>query len=64
MIFNVIKKYPQNAITKTIAESVSGEIPNIETKYFRLSFIGICSKVTQSKIENFVNDFEKMPRLN
>ena len=57
MIVNVIKKYLQNAITKTNAESVSGEIPNIETRYFKLSFIGMYSKVTQNKIEKLCKRF-------
>ena len=51
MIDNVIKKYLQNANNKTNTGSMSNEIPNIETRYFKLPFIGICSKVTQSKIE-------------
>ena len=51
MIDNVIKKYLQNANNKTNTGSMSDEIPNIETRYFKLPFIGICSKVTQNKIE-------------
>ena len=51
MIDNVIKKYFQNAINKTNTKSVSGEIPNIKTRYFNHPFIGMYSKVTQSKIE-------------
>lgn len=64
MIFNVIKKYPQNAITKTIAESVSGEIPNIETRYFIYPFIEMYSKITQNKLKNFLKNIAKMATLN
>ena len=35
-IGNTIKKYLKNAINKTNNERVSGEIPNIETRYFEL----------------------------
>ena len=51
MIDNVIKKYLQNANNKTNTGSMSVEIPNIEIRNFQLPFIGICSKVTQNKIE-------------
>ena len=51
MINNVIKKYPQNAITEMKTGSMQVELPNIETKYFKLPFIGMYSKVTQNKIE-------------
>ena len=64
MIYNnIIKKYLQNAINKTNIESVSGEIPNIEKRYFKLSFIGMYCKLTQKKIENFAKDFAIMPKL-
>ena len=63
MIFNVIKKYLQNAITKTNTESVSGEIPNIETRYFKLSFIGMYSIVTQNKIEKLCKRFCKNAKV-
>ena len=49
MIDNVIKKYLQNAINKTITGSMPVEMPNIETRYFKLPFIGMYSKVTQNK---------------
>ena len=51
MIDNVIKKYLQNTVNKTNTESMPVEMPNIETRYFKLPFIGMYSKVTQSKIE-------------
>ena len=51
MIDNVIKKYLQNVINKTNTGSMSVAMPNIETKYFQLPFIGMYSKVTQNKIE-------------
>ena len=51
MINNVIKKYLQNAITEMKTGSMQVELPNIETKYFKLPFIGMYSKVTQNKIE-------------
>ena len=54
MIDNVIKKYLQNAINKINSGSMSVEMPNIE-RYFKLPFIRMYSKVTQSKIENLCN---------
>ena len=54
MIDNVIKKYLQNAISKMNSGSMSVEMPNIE-RYFKLPFIRMYSKVTQSKIENLCN---------
>ena len=51
MIDNVIKKYLQNAINKTNTGSMSVEMPNTETRYFKLPFIGIYSKVAKNKIE-------------
>ena len=50
MINDVIKKYLQNAINKTNTGSMPVEIPNIETRYFKLPFIGMYSKVTQKQI--------------
>ena len=49
MINNVIKKYLQNVINKTNTESMPVEMPNIETRYFKLPFIGMYSKVTQKQ---------------
>ena len=57
MIDNVIKKYLQNAINKTNTGSMSVEMPNIETRYFKLPFIGMYSKVTQNKIEKLCKRF-------
>ena len=55
MIDNVIKKYLQNAVNKTNKRSMPVEMPNIETKYFKLPFIGMYSKVIQNKIEKKQN---------
>ena len=51
MIDNVIKKYLQTAINKTNTGSMSGEIPNTETRYVNIPFEGMYSKVTKNKIE-------------
>ena len=51
MIDNVIKKYLQNAINKTNTGNMPVEMPNIETKYLKLPFIGMCSKVAHKKNE-------------
>ena len=70
MIDNVIKKYLQNAVNKTNTGSMPVEMPNIETRYFKLPFIGMYSKVLQNKIEkkarlkNFVKYFAKVSKLN
>ena len=64
MIGNVMKKYRQNAINQTNTGSVSGEISNIETRYFKLTFIGMYSKATQNKIEKLCERIAKMPKLN
>ena len=64
MIDNVIKKYLQNAVNKTNTGSMLLEMPNIETRLFQLPFIGMYSKVTQSKIEKLCKNFAKMPNLN
>ena len=67
MIDNVINKYLQNAINKTNTGRMSVETPNIETRYFKLPFIGMYSKATQSKIEKLLKkiekDFAKMSKL-
>ena len=63
MIDNVIKKYLQNAINKTNTGSVSGEIPNIETGYFKLPFIGMYSEITQNKIEKLCKRFCKNDKV-
>ena len=47
MIDNVMKKCLQNAINKTNTRSMPVEMPNIETRYFKLPFIGMYSKVTK-----------------
>ena len=59
MIDNVIKKYLQNAINKMNTGSMPVEMPNIETRHFKLSFIGMYSKVTQKKIEKLCKRFCK-----
>ena len=48
---SVIKKYLQNAVNKTNTGSMPVEMLNIETRYFKLPFIRMYSKVTQNKIE-------------
>ena len=63
MIDNVIKKYLQIAINKANTGSMPVEMPNIETRYFKLPFIGIFSKVTQNKIEKLCNRFCKSAKL-
>ena len=60
MIDNVIEKYFQNAINKTNTGSMSDEMPDIETRYSKLPFIGMYSKVTKTKVKNFVKYFPKM----
>ena len=50
MIDSSIKKYLQNAINKTYTGSMPVAMRNIETIYFKLLFIGMYSKVRQSKI--------------
>ena len=57
MIDNVIKKYLQNAVNKTNTGSMLVEMPNIETRYFKLLSIGMYSKVTQNKIEKLCKRF-------
>ena len=57
MIDNVIKKYLQNAINKTNTGSISVKMPNIERRYFKLPFIRMYSKVTQTKIEKLCKRF-------
>ena len=42
-MIDVMKKYLQNAINKTNTGHVSGEIPNTETRYLKLPFIGMYS---------------------
>ena len=64
MIDDVIKNYLQNVISKTNAESKPVEMFNIKTRYFKLPFIGMYSKVTQKKLKNVVKDFAKMPAIN
>ena len=59
MIDNVIAKYLQNAIIKKNTGNMPVEMPNIETRYFKLPFIGIYSKVTQNKIEKHCKRFCK-----
>ena len=63
MIDNVIKKYLQNAVNKTNTGSMPVEMPNIETRYFKLPFIGMYSKVTQNKIEKLCNRFCKSAKV-
>ena len=63
MIDNVIKKYLQNAINKRNTGSMPVEMPNIETRYFKLPFIGMYSKVTQNKIEKLCKRFCESPKV-
>ena len=63
MIDNVTKKYLQNAIDKRNTGSMSGETPNIETRYFKLPYIGMYSKVTQKKIEKICKRFCKNAKV-
>ena len=51
MIDNVIKKYLQNTANKTNTRSMPVEMPNIATRYFKLPFIGMYSKMIRNKIE-------------
>ena len=48
--FDIDLKNLKQVLLKTNTGSVSGEIPNIETRYFKLPFIGMYSEVTQNKI--------------
>ena len=63
MIDNVIKKYLQNAVNKANTGSMPVEMPNIETRYFKLPFIGMYSKVTQNKIEKLCKIFCKSAKV-
>ena len=63
MIDNVIKKYLQNAVNKANTGSMPVEMPNIETRYFKLPFIGMYSKVTQNKIEKLCKRFCKSAKV-
>ena len=63
MMDNVIKKYLQNTINKTNTGSMPAEMPNIETRYFKLPFIGMYSKVTKSKIEKLCKRFWKCAKV-
>ena len=63
MIDNVIKKYLQNAVNKTNTGSMPVEMPNIGTRYFKLPFIGMYSKVTQNKIEKLCKRFCKSVKV-
>ena len=60
MIDNVTKKYLQSDVNKTNAGSMPVEMPKIETRYFKLPFIGMYSKVTQNKIERLCKRFCKV----
>ena len=63
MIDNVIKKYLQNAVNKTNTGSMPIEMPNIETRYFKLPFTGMYSKVSQNKIEKLCKRFCKSAKI-
>ena len=63
MIDNVIKKYIQNDVNKTNTGSMPVEMSNIETRYFKLPFIGMYSKVTQNKIEKLCKRFCKNAKV-
>ena len=43
--------------------SIPVEMPNTETKYFIVSFIGMHSKVTKNKLKNYVKNFAKKVKL-
>ena len=47
----------------TLTGSMSGETPNIETRYFKLPYIGMYSKVTQKKIEKICKRFCKNAKV-
>ena len=59
MIYNVIKKYLQNAIYKTNTGSMPVEVPNIEIRYLKLPFMCMYSDITQNKIETICKRFRK-----
>ena len=63
MIHNVIKTYLQNAVNKMNTGSMPVEMPNIETRYFKLPFIGMYSKVTQNKVEKLCKRFCKSAKV-
>ena len=63
MIDNVIKKYLQNAINKANTGSVSGKISNIETRAYKLHFIGMYPKVKKRKIEKNFQRFYKNAKV-
>ena len=63
MIVNVITRYHQNAINKTNTGSMQDEMPNVETIYFKLPFIGIYSEVTQNKIKKLCKRFCKIVKV-
>ena len=63
MIDSLIKKYLQNAINKTNTGSVPVEMPNFETRYFKLPLTGMYSKVTQNKIEKLCKIFCKNAKV-
>ena len=55
-MIDVIKKYLQNAINKTNIGSMPVEMSNIETRYFKLPFIGMYSKVTLVLLSYSISD--------
>ena len=59
MIYNVIKKYLQNAIYKTNTGSMPVEVPNIEIRYLKLPFMCMYFDITQNKIEKICKRFRK-----
>ena len=63
MIDNVIKKFLQNAINKTNTGSMPVEMANIETRYFKLPFIGMYFKVIQNKTERLCKRFCKNAKV-
>ena len=64
MIDNVIKKYLQNIINKMNTGSMPVEMSNIETRYFKLPFIGMYSRKTQNKIEKLCKRSRKNAKVN
>ena len=63
MIDKVIKTYLQNTVNKMNTGSMPVEMPHIETSYFKLPFIGMYSKVIQSKIEKLCKRFCKSAKV-
>ena len=63
MVDNVIKKYLQNVINNSKKGSMPVEMSNIETRYFKVPFTGMYSKVTQNKTEKSCKRFCKNAKV-